>query len=86
MTAMDSPLPVVSLEIWRSDAIVLFEWLMSIDLNEVPIEHPAQKQALADLLTRLETDTDVPYGRSGTGLTQAEIDTAQAEVARGMGW
>ncbi|WP_212669877.1 hypothetical protein [Streptomyces sp. A2-16] len=46
--------PTVDLRLWRSDAIVLFDWLMSIDLNAVPITHPAQKQALADLLARLE--------------------------------
>ncbi|GAA4107962.1 hypothetical protein GCM10022284_56770 [Streptomyces hundungensis] len=46
--------PTVDLRLWRSDAIVLFDWLMSTDLNAVPITHPAQKQALADLLARLE--------------------------------
>jgi hypothetical protein len=61
-------------------------WLHRVDLNAIPIEHPAEKQALVDLLTRLEADTDVPYGSSGTGLTQAEIDTARADVAKDMGW
>jgi hypothetical protein len=40
------------------DTVVLFDWLMSVDLNEVPIRHPAEKQALADLLTQLEHETD----------------------------
>ena len=48
-----SPLP-------RADAIVLFDWLKTVDLNDVPIAHPAEKQALADLLTRLEHETDIP--------------------------
>ncbi|GLP72219.1 hypothetical protein TUSST3_88370 [Streptomyces sp. TUS-ST3] len=39
--------PTVDLRLWRSDAIVLFDWLMSTDLNAVPITHPAQKQAPA---------------------------------------
>ena len=39
-----------------------------------------------DLFTRLETETDVPYGASGTGLTQEEIDEARSQVAKGMGW
>ena len=52
---------------------------MSVDLNTVPISHPAEKQALADLLTRLE-ETDI------TGVTQEEIDAARQEVARDMGW
>jgi hypothetical protein len=80
MSEMDGELPTVKIEIWRSDAVVLFDWLMSTDLNTVPITHPAQKQALADLLTRLEHETDVP------GATQEQIDVAQAEVARDMGW
>ena len=46
----------------------------------VPIAHPAEKQALADLLSRLEHETDIP------GVTQEQIDTARAEVARDMGW
>jgi len=75
-----SDLPRVTVDLWRSDAVVLFDWLMSVDLNSVPIEHPAQKQALADLLTALETQTDVP------GVTVEQIDTAQAQVARDMGW
>ena len=77
---------MVQIELWRADAIVLFDWLMSVDLNSVPVEHPAQKQALMDLLTRLETEADVPYGEGGTGLTQAEIDVAQAALSADMGW
>jgi hypothetical protein len=53
---------------------------MSVDLEAVPITHPAEKQALADLLTRLEHETDMP------GVTQAQIDLARDEVARDMGW
>jgi hypothetical protein len=83
---VDPSLPTVSLTLWRADAVVLFDWLMSTDLNTIPIEHPAQKQALADLLTRLECDTDVAYGESGNGLTQNEIDAARTSVARDMGW
>ncbi|MGH3302643.1 MAG: hypothetical protein ACRDOK_13350 [Streptosporangiaceae bacterium] len=76
---MAGDLPTVEIRLWRADAIVLFDWLMSTDLNSVPITHPAQKQALADLLTRLE-QTDI------TAVTQEQIDTAQVEVARDMGW
>ena len=76
---VDSSLPKVTVPLWRPDAIVLFDWLMSVDLNTVPISHPAEKQALADLLTRLE-ETDI------TGVTQEEIDSARQEVARDMGW
>jgi hypothetical protein len=72
--------PTVDFKLWRADAVVLFDWLMTVDLNQVPISHPAEKQALMDLLTRLEQETDVP------GVTQEEIDQARAEVARNMGW
>ena len=77
---MDPDLPTVELSLWRSDAVVLFDWLMSTDLNTVPITHPAQKQALADLLNRLEGWTDIP------GLTDEQIAEAQAQVAADMGW
>ena len=76
---MTDPYPTVTLNLWRSDAIVLFDWLMRADLNALPIEHPAEKQALADLLSRLEI--------SGvTSVTQEEIDAARSEVAKDMGW
>jgi hypothetical protein len=77
---MDRSLPKVTIELWRSDAVVLLDWLMSVDLNAVPITHPAEKQALADLLTRLEHETDI------AGMTQEQIYKARQEVARDMGW
>ncbi|MGV9296965.1 MULTISPECIES: hypothetical protein [Amycolatopsis] len=79
---MDPDLPTVGIRLWRADAVVLFDWLMTVDLNAVPITHPAQKQALADLLSRLEdaTDSDV------TESTAEEIAAAQEEVAKDMGW
>jgi hypothetical protein len=80
MSDMADDLPTVMIKLWRSDAIVLFDWLMSTDLNSVPITHPAQKQALLDLLTRLEHETEIP------GVTEAQIEAAQDEVAEDMGW
>jgi hypothetical protein len=77
---MEGSLPRVRIDLWRADAIVLFDWLMSVDLDSVPVEHRAEKQALADLLTRLEVETDIP------GVSQGEIDAARAEVSRDMGW
>jgi hypothetical protein len=77
--AVSESIPKVPLALWRSDAVVLFDWLMSTDLNTIPISHPAEKQALMDLLTQLE-QTEV------TGATQEEIDAARAEVARDIGW
>lgn len=61
------------------DAIVLFDWPMSVDLHAIPITHPAEKQALADLLTRFEHETDLP------GVTQEQIDAARGDVYRDMG-
>lgn len=79
---MDDDLPTVTVRLWRADAVVLFDWLNNTDLNSLPITHPAQKQALADLLSRMEwaADTDL------TGATDEEIAAAQEEVTRDMGW
>lgn len=71
--------PTVTLDLWRSDAIVLFDQLMRTDLDALPFEHPAEKQALADLLSPLET-SDV------ASVTQEDIDAARSEVAKDMGW
>ena len=79
MSSMAADVPKVEIRLWRSDAIVLFDWLMSTNLDSVPITHPAQKQALADLTSHLE-QSDV------SDVTQQEIDRAQAEVCRDMGW
>ena len=72
----------MNLSLWRADAIVLFDWLNTTDLNTVPITHPAQKQALADVLSRFEwaADTDI------TEVGAEEIAAAQYEVAKDMGW
>jgi hypothetical protein len=77
---MERSQPKVTIELWRLDAVVLFDWLMSVDLNMVPITHPAEKQALADLLSQLEHGTDIP------GVTPEQIDSARQEVTRDMGW
>jgi hypothetical protein len=76
---MDSSIPTVSISLWQADAVVLFDWLMTVDLDAVPITHPSEKQALADLLARLE-ETHVREA------TQGAIDEARREVARDMGW
>jgi hypothetical protein len=77
---MNDDLPVERLTLWADDAVVLYDWLMTTDLNTIPINHPAQKQALVDLLSRLEQDTHVE------GVTQEQITRAQEAVARSMGW
>jgi hypothetical protein len=69
-----------NVDLWPYDAIVLFDWLMTVDFDQIPVEHKAQKQALADLLTVLETQVPI------AGVTQAQIDTAQDEVSKNMGW
>ena len=79
---VEPDLPTVNVRLWRADAVVLFDWLMSTDLNLVPVEHPAQKQALADLLSRLEWDVDADIA----GSTAEEIAAAREQVARNMGW
>ncbi|MGW1196582.1 hypothetical protein ACWD4B_12140 [Streptomyces sp. NPDC002536] len=79
---MTSKTPTVTVRLGRADAIVLFDWLMTTDLNSVPVTHPAQKQALADLLSRMEWDTDTDL----TSSSAEEIASAQEEVAKDIGW
>jgi hypothetical protein len=69
-----------TIELWPGDAVVLFDWLTSVDFDQIPVHHKAQKQALTDLLTALETQVPV------AGMTQAQIDRAQIEVSKDMGW
>jgi hypothetical protein len=82
MSGMTAEQPSVTVRLWRADAVVLFDWLMTTDLDAVPITHPAQKQALADLLSRFEWDADTDITQS----TAEEIAAAKEAVARDMGW
>jgi hypothetical protein len=50
----------VDVRLWTADALVLFDWLMQVNLDRLPVEHPAERQALADLLGRLGHVLDVP--------------------------
>ena len=72
--------PIVSIPLWRADAIVLLDWVSNVDLNAVPIRHPADKQALMDLYTRFEMGTELGDP------SQEDIDRAREEVSRDMGW
>jgi hypothetical protein len=51
----------VTLKLCSADAVVLFDWPETVDLEAAPIMHRAQKQALMDLLTTLKTDTMTPH-------------------------
>jgi hypothetical protein len=76
---MSDDLAVVTLDLWSEDAVVLFWWLSAVDLNAVPISHPAEKQALADLYARLEESAIA-------GSTREDLARAQSAVARDVGW
>ena len=36
---MNSDPPVLSVDLWRADAVVLHFWLTSVDLDALPFEH-----------------------------------------------
>jgi hypothetical protein len=71
-----SDLPKVEVSLWASDAVVLFEFLWNVDYDKIPVQHKAERQALVDLLSRLEESMDPP--------TPAEVRVAREEVARDM--
>ena len=78
---MNSALPTITVQLWRADAVVLFDWLMSTDLDTVPVTHPAQKQALADLLSALEwrVDADMAASHYASPSREDEISGAHAD-------
>jgi len=79
---VDEGIPTVSVRLWRADAIVLFDWLANTDLNTMPITHPAQKQALTDLLTTLATArAEKPGDDLVSALITANIDGEQLTSA-----
>ena len=64
-----------TVDLWPYDAIVLFDWLMTVDFDQIPVEHKAQRQALADLLAVLETQVPV------AGVTQMDRRSAPTSFA-----
>ncbi len=80
MTGEFAPDARWSLELPPCDFIVLYDWLMTVDLGRIPVNDKAQKQALTDLLVAVETQVPV------AGLTQAQINHAQEQIAKAMGF
>ncbi|MER5622759.1 MULTISPECIES: hypothetical protein [unclassified Streptosporangium] len=68
---------MTALSLWTADAVVLFDWLINVDLDQIPVQHLAQKQALMDLLQQLD--------RSVPGYTHADIEQAHRLLTREMG-
>jgi hypothetical protein len=68
----------VTLSLWTADAVVLYNWLMSVDIEAVPHEHRGELQALTDLLTALTEHVE--------GVSASMIDNACERVARDMDW
>jgi hypothetical protein len=69
-----------TVRMWSADFVVLYDWLMSLDFSQLPVNHKAEKQALTDLLTNMEYQTLVQ------GVTQEDIDLARYEVSKDMDW
>ncbi|GAA0826446.1 hypothetical protein ACFQVD_27875 [Streptosporangium amethystogenes subsp. fukuiense] len=68
---------MTALSLRTADAVVLFDWLINVDLDQIPVRHMAQKQALMDLLQQLD--------RSIPGHTHADIERAHLLLTREMG-
>ncbi|MEU1349742.1 hypothetical protein ACFYPA_17415 [Streptomyces sp. NPDC005775] len=64
--------------LWQADVVVLFHWLMELDFDKLPVSHRAEKQALTDLLARLD--------EWALESTSADLERAREMVARNMGW
>lgn len=73
MTALD----MIALNLRTADAVVLLDWLISVDLDQLPVQHLAQKQALMDLLQQLD--------RSIPGYTLADVEQAHLLLSQEMG-
>lgn len=74
---VEEGVPTVTVRLWRADAVVLYDWLATTDLKAVPISLSAQKQALADLLSRFEWAAD-------SYVTESTPEEAAAARADGM--
>jgi hypothetical protein len=71
-----------NLKMWSADWVVLYDWLSSVDLSTIPVEHKAAKQALADLMSNMEGNLDADVQSS----TTEDIDRARHLVSKDMDW
>jgi hypothetical protein len=67
---------------WSADWVVLYDWLSSVDLSTIPVEHKSAKQALADLMSNMEWNLDADVQSS----TIEDIDRARHLVSKDMDW
>lgn len=72
-----SPDERVNLRITRAAAQNLLNWLASVPESAIPVTHPADRQALADLLASLESAVEPP------GL--ADLEAARKAILRDAG-
>jgi ribosomal protein S18 acetylase RimI-like enzyme len=75
--AEQRPRAEIGFSIWEADAIVLREWLAALDLDAVPTGHETHRDALVELLSRLNQT-------SAAHASRAQIDDARERVARDM--
>lgn len=75
---MEEPEPQFEdIRVWDQSVLVLLDWLLTTNETSLSYAHPAQKQALRDLLTAVE------WAR-GLGYTNAELAAAQERVSKDM--
>jgi hypothetical protein len=70
---------IIDLRLWDQDAIVLFDWLMTVDFDALPVTHRAQKQALMDVLDQIVQSLP-------PGVTAEAVEAAKDAVSRDIGW
>jgi hypothetical protein len=51
---------VIDVPLTRAAAVNLYHWLQVVPEAVIPVTHPAERQALADLLTQLEMCAPTP--------------------------
>lgn len=71
------PIEWVQLRITRAAAENLLNWLASVPDSAIPVTHPAERQALADLLNCLESTVEAP--------DPAGLDAARKHILRDSG-
>jgi hypothetical protein len=70
-------LEFVDVRLWAADAVVLFDWLLRADLDQIPVDDPSQRPALAALLGQMGSVLDVP--------SRAQLSDAREQVVRNSG-
>lgn len=83
---MDPAPEFVTVRLSRPAAQVLTHWLLNVPERVIPATHPADRQALADLLFALENSIEIPSSAELQHARETLLTSGSDWTAEGPTW